>query len=563
MAIQRAGKLLKGLRIHHLGFGFFWAVTFVAISGFHGNPSQLGLWNLYSAAYQLTLPLCIGVLGVVFGLRGRELPGWWAGIASSMLGGAMFLYYLVFRFNVGGTAECLAAGILLGSASGVFFLMWELFYVTEGEQRAVVCIPLSAAMSVGIYLVLSLLPETLSMFCTVMVLPLLGLLTLQRSLGEIEMYEPRRLSWPDARRAIGDLWQPVVCVCALAFTWKLVTRLSTGGAEWYTWAALLGFVAASLLVVALELFLSRGFNVMRIYQVLFPLLTIAFLLPLLFGEHYTSLLVSMANFGFETINLLLIITCAVYTTRRELPSTPLYALCIGPTLLSMTIGSQTAALVGPAAAGDIAHTTSILVVCLVLLAAVMAAVGSGKDRAPASLSEDEVMSLPRRLHPANGKGRKQEAEQSAQNYGPGPFVQKPSLENRDAPVSESAGADGSVYAAALATASTRIAAGKSEAETDIASPTKDRSGAVTGDHPEPATPDARQPIEDYLGERGLSLREIEVAELLMRGNRVSAIASRLYISENTVRGHAKNIYRKLDVHNRQELIDLGASLEQP
>jgi len=70
------------------------------------------------------------------------------------------------------------------------------------------------------------------------------------------------------------------------------------------------------------------------------------------------------------------------------------------------------------------------------------------------------------------------------------------------------------------------------------------------------------PLEGHLKEHSLSLREIEVAELLVKGNRISAIASRLYISENTVRGHAKNIYRKLGVHNRQELIDLGDRLSR-
>lgn len=54
----------------------------------------------------------------------------------------------------------------------------------------------------------------------------------------------------------------------------------------------------------------------------------------------------------------------------------------------------------------------------------------------------------------------------------------------------------------------------------------------------------------------LSQREREVTELLLHGNTVPAIARKLFISENTVRGHTKNIYRKLGVHSKQELIDL-------
>lgn len=101
-------------------------------------------------------------------------------------------------------------------------------------------------------------------------------------------------------------------------------------------------------MVALELFLSKGFDILHICQVLFPALTVVFLLPSLFGQQYTTLLVAFLMFGFEVVNLLLIITCAVYTIRNGLPSSPLYALCIGPVLLSMAVGSGLAELLGPA-----------------------------------------------------------------------------------------------------------------------------------------------------------------------------------------------------------------------
>lgn len=54
----------------------------------------------------------------------------------------------------------------------------------------------------------------------------------------------------------------------------------------------------------------------------------------------------------------------------------------------------------------------------------------------------------------------------------------------------------------------------------------------------------------------LSAREIEVVELLLKGNTIAAISRKLFISENTTRGHMKRIYRKFNVHSRQELIDV-------
>ncbi len=59
---------------------------------------------------------------------------------------------------------------------------------------------------------------------------------------------------------------------------------------------------------------------------------------------------------------------------------------------------------------------------------------------------------------------------------------------------------------------------------------------------------------------GLSMREAEVMELIARGNSMAAIAERLIISENTVRTHAKHIYTKLDIHRRQELLDMLSEL---
>ncbi|MBR2790166.1 MAG: helix-turn-helix transcriptional regulator, partial [Eggerthellaceae bacterium] len=57
-------------------------------------------------------------------------------------------------------------------------------------------------------------------------------------------------------------------------------------------------------------------------------------------------------------------------------------------------------------------------------------------------------------------------------------------------------------------------------------------------------------------EFGLSARETEVFLLLAKNKEARAIADELFVSFNTVRTHIKNIYMKLDVHNRRELQDV-------
>jgi DNA-binding NarL/FixJ family response regulator len=53
---------------------------------------------------------------------------------------------------------------------------------------------------------------------------------------------------------------------------------------------------------------------------------------------------------------------------------------------------------------------------------------------------------------------------------------------------------------------------------------------------------------------GLTQRESEVLELMVRGLSNRAIAQRLYIGEETVKTHARSIYRKLEVPDRAQAI---------
>ena len=63
--------------------------------------------------------------------------------------------------------------------------------------------------------------------------------------------------------------------------------------------------------------------------------------------------------------------------------------------------------------------------------------------------------------------------------------------------------------------------------------------------------------QDY----GLSSREAEVMELIARGYTGPAIAEMLFISENTMRTHNKRIYAKLEIHKKQELLELIESYD--
>lgn len=60
--------------------------------------------------------------------------------------------------------------------------------------------------------------------------------------------------------------------------------------------------------------------------------------------------------------------------------------------------------------------------------------------------------------------------------------------------------------------------------------------------------------QDSLSGATLSRRELEVLSLVAQGLGNRAIADQLFISENTVKNHVRNIHEKLQVHSRMEAV---------
>lgn len=57
----------------------------------------------------------------------------------------------------------------------------------------------------------------------------------------------------------------------------------------------------------------------------------------------------------------------------------------------------------------------------------------------------------------------------------------------------------------------------------------------------------------------LTPREMEIFNILLEGTPITGICEKLCISENTVRKHTTNIYHKLGIHNRWEIVKLFTS----
>lgn len=61
-------------------------------------------------------------------------------------------------------------------------------------------------------------------------------------------------------------------------------------------------------------------------------------------------------------------------------------------------------------------------------------------------------------------------------------------------------------------------------------------------------------LRDVLIEKKLSNREAEVAELVSKGLSNREVANRLFVTEKTVKFHLTNIYKKMNVKSRAQLI---------
>ena len=58
----------------------------------------------------------------------------------------------------------------------------------------------------------------------------------------------------------------------------------------------------------------------------------------------------------------------------------------------------------------------------------------------------------------------------------------------------------------------------------------------------------------------LTRREVEILKHLATGVPISAISKKLHISQNTMKTHLRNLYRKLDVDGRHSAVDQAKKL---
>jgi DNA-binding NarL/FixJ family response regulator len=70
-------------------------------------------------------------------------------------------------------------------------------------------------------------------------------------------------------------------------------------------------------------------------------------------------------------------------------------------------------------------------------------------------------------------------------------------------------------------------------------------------------PEIASQIANHTADTSLSIREIDVLQLIAAGNANKLVADKLSISEDTVKGHVKSILSKLDAHDRTHAVTIA------
>jgi DNA-binding NarL/FixJ family response regulator len=64
-------------------------------------------------------------------------------------------------------------------------------------------------------------------------------------------------------------------------------------------------------------------------------------------------------------------------------------------------------------------------------------------------------------------------------------------------------------------------------------------------------------LADYCGDDGLTVREVEVLQLVAAGNRNRDVAEKLSVAEETVKSHLSHIMEKLNASDRTQAVAIG------
>ena len=261
-------------------------------------------------------------------------------------------------------------------------------------------------------------------------------------------------------------------------------------------STIFALIVVGVAFIAIVMRWKQRFNPIFTYRLSLPIMVTGFAAIALFADSHASLSLLLINIGYEFFDVLVWVLFTAVSLRPGKNSVHVYGFGVAAMFAGMALGNELGVLLDTMVKqGDVQMTVVAMgcTLCLVMVAFLV-------------LPEGTLVSF---TEGVRAKNRDQSDEMPAQQ-------------------SEAA-------------SNTVEAASQSGEEELVATTRMDR---------------LEQQCALVAVRYSLTPREQEVLILLSYGRTLSIIARDLYIAKGTARTHIENIYRKLDVHKQQELIDL-------
>lgn len=395
----------------------------------------------------------------------------------------------------------IAGGVLVGYGAARFFIAWQRLFAAQKASVANLEIIAGTAAAPLVYFLLCLIPQAVTALLVALVfMPLFSLCIVLTS-RSVDLASPPFCDVPREHPAVyrlvlKDYWRSALCVGSVAFSCGVVRALATADLHVAT-VVNAASMAALLAVAAALLVLWRlrpvRLNIAIIFHVLFPVVTTAFILLPVLGSPYLEVLSAVLYALYSCVVILTMIQCAQASRDRSVNPVFVYGFVAGVMYALHDVGFVFGSYAQEAAPFGMEPLAAAGLLAVYMLG-IMFFLAQGGLRAALSPNHLQAGRIELVLTSARGQ--------------------------RNRPT-----ADGTIIAG--------------------------------GDAPAPAYADkiAKQ-CALLQAHFKLSNREIEIVDAVARGYTVGAIAQQFGVSENTVRTHMKRLYTKLDIHKKQQLVEL-------
>ena len=451
-----------------------------------------------------------------------------------------------------------AGGALLGLGSAGFYMLWQRLFASQDADSGNRELILGTAWAALLYFSLYLIPQAVTAFLIPLVfLPLFGLTIALKSRTidrDQAMFQDVPREHPRVyRRVARDYWRSALCVGALGFCTGIMRSLAIGEPAVGSLVNALsmgGMCAAAIALLALWQFKNLRLNVVGAYRVFFPIVITGFLVLPFLPEGYVRWLAAVLYAVYSVAIMLMMIQCAQASRDRGINPVFIYGFFGGIVYALHDVGFIGGTFAEQIMVMGVAPLAVVALVAVYLLG-LMYFIGQGgfvrifkldADSADAAASIELVALRASRASERRSEGRRAAADTD--------LGAKADDEEGSQPHSE------------------RRQGAETDAHGQTAQGTEAASTSARAQRARRARPDERV-YQDRISKQAaalqrryrLSAREAEVMELIARGNTVARIAEDLVVSENTIRTHSKRIYAKLDIHKKQELLDLIESFD--